>query len=325
MTYEPAPADSDSSGAPAGATAATGSASSDGATTKPQAQPLSQYKMFCTPCRASNGVSASMRLPDCGLFRKYSKGPFVIGGTNMKRTTLTAHEASDGHSVAVEHERNRTARPGTSITEQSIQKMNRAVFDKLDKLFRNAHAIAKNNRPFSDYVWMATLDERKGLFLGETYRNEKACKEFIHSIANMEKDKVTAEMKDVKFITVVSDGSTDVSVSENEIVYLRCCRQGIPKTLFVSMQAVEKADANGIFMALAKSLSDIDVSPTKVVAFSADGASVNTGEANGVIAKMPGPISTRSSRTLAPTYSTWLTSSSAYQRPRPNVREDFRR
>ena len=78
----------------------------------------------------------------------------------MKRTTLTAHIASDGHNVAVEHERNRTARPGTSIAEQSIQKMNRAAFDKLDKLFRNAHAIAKNNRPFSDYVWMATLEER---------------------------------------------------------------------------------------------------------------------------------------------------------------------
>ena len=215
-TYEPAPADADSNGAPAGAPAATGSASSDGTTTKPHAQPLSQYKMFCTPCRASYGVSASMRLPDRGLFRKYSKGPFVIGGTNMKRTTLTAHEASDGHSVAVEHERNRTTRPGTSIAEQSIQKMNRAVFDKLDKLFRNAHAIAKNNRPFSDYVWMATL----------------ACKEFIHSIANMEKDKVTAEMKDVKFITVVSDGSTDMSVSENEIVYLRCCRQGIVREDF---------------------------------------------------------------------------------------------
>ena len=102
LTYEPAPADSDSNGAQVGAPAATGSASSDDTTTKPQAQPLSQYKMFCTPCRASYGVSASMRLPDRGLFRKYSKGPFVIGGTNMKRTTLTAHEASDGHSVAVD-------------------------------------------------------------------------------------------------------------------------------------------------------------------------------------------------------------------------------
>ena len=50
LTYEPAPADSDSNGAPAGAPTATGSASSDDTTTKPQAQPLSQYKMFCTPC-----------------------------------------------------------------------------------------------------------------------------------------------------------------------------------------------------------------------------------------------------------------------------------
>ena len=71
LTYEPAPADSDSNGASA---VATGSASSDGTTTKPHAQPLSQYKMFCTPCRTSYGVSASMRLPDRGLFRKYSKG-----------------------------------------------------------------------------------------------------------------------------------------------------------------------------------------------------------------------------------------------------------
>ena len=53
LTYEPASADSDSNGAPAGAPAATGSASSDGTTIKPQAQPLSQYKMFCTPCRAN--------------------------------------------------------------------------------------------------------------------------------------------------------------------------------------------------------------------------------------------------------------------------------
>ena len=129
----------------------TGSASSDDTTTKPQAQPLSQYKMFCTPCRASYGVSASMRLPDRGLFRKYSKGPFVIGGTNMKRTTLTAHEASDGHSVAVEHERNRTARTGTSIAEQSIQKMNQAVFDKL--LMSRVMYMATNKQINVGYIW----------------------------------------------------------------------------------------------------------------------------------------------------------------------------
>ena len=57
LTYARAPADSDSSAAPAGAPAATGSASSDSrpTTTKPQAQPLSQYNMFCTVPRELRG------------------------------------------------------------------------------------------------------------------------------------------------------------------------------------------------------------------------------------------------------------------------------
>ena len=51
----------------------------------------------------------------------------------------------------------------------------------------------------SDYVWMATLDEQKGLFLGENYCNGNACKHFIHAIINVDKHKVTAAVKNVKF------------------------------------------------------------------------------------------------------------------------------
>ena len=102
----------------------------------------------------------------------------------------------------------------------------------------------------------------------------------------VEIQKVTEEINDVKFITIVSDGSTDVSICENEVIYLRYSCRGIAKTQFISMQAVEKADANGIFTAISKALSDINVSHAKVVAFTADGASVNTGQYNGVIAKM---------------------------------------
>ena len=87
LTCEPALADSDADGN--GAPAATGSESSDG---------TKSNKMFCRLCRASYSVAALMRLPARGLFRKCSKGPFVIGCTNMKRTALTAHKVSDGHS-----------------------------------------------------------------------------------------------------------------------------------------------------------------------------------------------------------------------------------
>eukprot|EP00731_Ephydatia_muelleri_P025274 Em0017g357a len=53
---------------------------------------------------------------------------------------------------------------------------------RLALLFRNAHAIAKAGRPFSDMEWMCALDE-KGLDVGASYRTDKKCCEFIHCIA----------------------------------------------------------------------------------------------------------------------------------------------
>ena len=64
LTYEPEVADSEANGS--GAPAATGSDN-----TKPQ------YKMFCRPCCAGYSVIALMRLPDRGVFRKYSNIMFM--------------------------------------------------------------------------------------------------------------------------------------------------------------------------------------------------------------------------------------------------------
>lgn len=60
---------------------------------------------------------------------------------------------------------------------------------KLAYLFRNAHAVAKKNRPLSDYTWLCTIDKAKDLDIGETYINEKAALVFVSSIAGTERDK----------------------------------------------------------------------------------------------------------------------------------------
>ena len=44
-----------------------------------------------------------------------------------------------------------------------------AVMSPLAVLFRNAHAITKAGRPFTDMEWMCALDEKKGLDVGELY------------------------------------------------------------------------------------------------------------------------------------------------------------
>ena len=136
---------------------------------------------------------------------------------------------------------------------------------------------------------MAELDEVKGINVGETYRNHKAAYEFSKAISEVTKIKLREQIEEAKVITIISDGSTDVSVQEIELVYVWICHQGRANTIFLSFQAVQKVDADGIFTALKKSLKDIGAEcdlGQKVVAFAADGASVNTGAANGVIGKM---------------------------------------
>ena len=108
---------------------------------------------------------------------------------------------------------------------------------------------------------------------------------FIEAIADVERGKLQEKLDAAKFVTVLSDGSTDVSAIENEVIYIRFSLQGRAENYFIAMQDVKRADAQGIYNALVKHLENFNILH-KIVAFAADGASVNTGENNGVIAKI---------------------------------------
>ena len=48
----------------------------------------------------------------------------------------------------------------------------KATFDKMCKLFVNAHAIDTQNHIHT--LWMCTLDDMKGVQIGNTYRNDSS-------------------------------------------------------------------------------------------------------------------------------------------------------
>ena len=55
---------------------------------------------------------------------------------------------------------------------------------RLAYLFRNAHAIAKQNKPLTDYKWLCQDDKSKGLDMYNvgntcTYQTEHAARDFI--------------------------------------------------------------------------------------------------------------------------------------------------
>ena len=61
-------------------------------------------------------------------------------------------------------------------------------------------------------------------------RNINGCKTFAASIAQTLVDKQVEELKNINFLSILSDGSTDVSVTEQDIVYIRYVERSVPVT-----------------------------------------------------------------------------------------------
>ena len=73
------------------------------------------------------------------------------------------------------------------------------------------------------------MDMKKNVNIGKTYTNDKGAGEFTKAIAQVERDNSFDDISASKFTAVLVDGSSDVSVVENEIVYVCTCRNGNSK------------------------------------------------------------------------------------------------
>ena len=88
------------------------------------------------------------------------------------------------------------------------------------------HAIIKHNRPMSDFIWFNELDEAKGLYNGESYINRCSGTLFMENIAAVEKDNLQKFVSEINFFALTMDGSTDDSITEQEIIYMRTSHKG---------------------------------------------------------------------------------------------------
>ncbi len=146
-----------------------------------------------------------------------------------KIETLRHHEGSAAHQRSVQHKAAQKVPPGSAPAEKIIKQLNTKTFNRLEILFRNAHFLAKMGRPYTDFAPMSTLDKAKGLDVGTTYLNNNSGKVFTEKIGKVISEGIKEDLGEAKFMSVLCDGSTDSSVAENEIVYIRTCMQGVVK------------------------------------------------------------------------------------------------
>jgi hypothetical protein len=151
---------------------------------------------------------------------------FLTGCSNFRVSAITDHEKSNGHIRATEIKSAKSSNVASSAAGKALLQMREADRQRLSILFRNAHAIMKNNRPLSDYDWLCTLDKAKHQEIGSTYLNSKAALKFIEAMSLVESEKTADLVANANFFCVMMDGSTDISGDEQEAVYVRVCLKG---------------------------------------------------------------------------------------------------
>ena len=155
-------------------------------------------------------------------------------------------------------------------------------------LFNSAHCIAKKDWSLHCFADLITLQQKNGQYVGQNYQNDKGVSDFLQHIAEVQRLKTKCELKECRFFSVMGDGSTDRSVTEQEAVYIRCVIDGVGVNKFVGLQDLDTA---GILQAMDTALAtrasiDLDTQKTKIINVNLDGASVNMGIYNGVAAQL---------------------------------------
>ena len=75
--------------------------------------------------------------------------------------------------------------------------------------------------------------------IGHTYRNSEAAKQFTCAIAKVERSVVAKEIDSAQFISILSDGLTDSSITEQELFFARYVIDRTPVVRFLASIYVE--------------------------------------------------------------------------------------
>ncbi|CAG2256385.1 unnamed protein product [Mytilus edulis] len=139
-----------------------------------------------------------------------------------------------------------------------------------------------------DYSFMCDIQIENGMQLGNDHLGRDVCGNFSKAMSGVLSDKTKEYMKLVRFISIMSDGSTDSSVTEQESVLIYVHPEThAPVTALASIENLESATANTVYAAIKSKCgitlgnNEVEDQP-KIACVNMDGAAVNMGAKNGV-------------------------------------------
>ena len=209
----------------------------------------------------------------------------TIGTDKCHKNYLKRHENDTKHKDAVA----RYIRKHHQDDDMSVAPLEACVFNsknmlcsekkkQLKVLFNTSYWIAKEGIAFNKFASLCKLQAKNTLSVGENYTNIMGCRMFIKAISETMFKSVAKDMKNARFLSYLSDGSTDAGIREQEIVYSRYIKDGVPVTKYLGIKQLEHAHADGtlsaIEAALCNHLKTTEVVYEKGVNCNFDGASI---------------------------------------------------
>lgn len=244
-------------------------------------------KMQCTICMKYKHQIVEKKVEN--TLAKAHSFMSEAGSTNFKKSTITDHEVSPSHLKAVSLQLAEEQKPEKSVAGRGLLAMKEKDRQRMRILFRSAHAIAKHNRPFTDYNWITRLDKAKGLTVGDTYMTEKACGRFIDNIGQVTQDSVLDAIACSNFFSMTMDGTTDVATMEQESIFIRMTTKGVVTTSFLKLVEPEGTTAEQLLKVIKDALGDVarvsssTLTKQKLVGFTCDGAGNMLGRNKGTV------------------------------------------
>jgi hypothetical protein len=160
----------------------------------------------------------------CGVCRAFPQladqtNRLVAGSNNFRKGPLDVHAACKSHLQCIQA---KAARDRPQQTPMAVLKrrMTQGQMQTISALVNSAFSVASNNFSLRDYDKLCRLQVKNGVDLGRNYHNHHGVKDFIGSIAHVQRQETVQGISQSRFISVKADGGTDKGVTEQESVFV---------------------------------------------------------------------------------------------------------
>ena len=160
------------------------------------------------------------------------------------------HLKEQGLSI---RQRSEVSNPNSGGVLRGLDVMKQKDFEKTKKKFETMYFVVKEELPITKFSKILELEGRHGVELGNAYRNSMSGSIMIDFSGKWLLNDLKKTLEQSEFFSILTDGSTDVSIIEKEAIFAITFDPSPPgtdkigiKISYLSLEDLHGADAKNV-------------------------------------------------------------------------------